>query len=57
MSRACSSHAYNILVVEGKRPLRKSKHKWENIKKDLEKVGCEGADYIQLVLVRGNGGL
>jgi hypothetical protein len=43
----------NIFVIkpEGRRPVGRSKHRWEdNIKIDLEKVGCEDAiqDRVQL---------
>ena len=34
---------------EGKRPLGGLRRRWEdNIKKDLQKVGCEGMDWIDL---------
>ena len=34
---------------EGKRPLGRPRHKWEdNIKMDLQEVGCEGTDRIDL---------
>ena len=34
---------------EGKRPLGRPKHKWEdNIKMDLQEVGCGGMDWIEL---------
>jgi hypothetical protein len=42
---------YGVLVVksEGKRPLRRSRHGWENnIKIDVQEVGCEGMDWIDL---------
>ena len=38
---------YRVLVEksEGKRPLRKSRHRWEdNIKIKFQEVGCEGMD-------------
>jgi len=43
--------AYRILVgkPEGKRPLGKPRRRWEdNIKVDLQKVGCGGMDWIEL---------
>jgi hypothetical protein len=53
MSRACSKHwkrnAYRILLgkTEGKRPLRKPRHRWEdNIKMDLREVGWGSMDWI-----------
>ena len=42
---------YRVLVwkPEGKRPLGRPSHRWEdNIKMDLEKVGCGGTDWIEL---------
>jgi hypothetical protein len=42
---------YRVLMVkpEGKRPLWKSRRRWEdNIKMDLQKVGFEGMEGIEL---------
>jgi hypothetical protein len=42
---------YRVLVVkpEGKRPLCRPKHRWEdNIKADLQEVGCGGMDWSEL---------
>ena len=42
---------YRVLVAksEGKRPLGRPMSKWEdNIKKDLQKVGCGCMDWIEL---------
>ena len=42
---------YRVLVgkPEGKRPLRRLRHKWEdNIKMDLQEVLCGGVDWIEL---------
>ena len=34
---------------EGKRPLGRPRHRWEdNIKMDLQEVGCGGMDLIEL---------
>jgi hypothetical protein len=34
---------------EGKRPLGRPRHRWgDNIKMDLQEVGCEGMDWIEL---------
>jgi hypothetical protein len=34
---------------EGKRPLGRPRRRWEgNIKMDLQEVGCEGMDWIEL---------
>jgi hypothetical protein len=43
--------AYRILVgrPEGRRPLGRSRHRWEdNIKMDLQEVGWEGVDWIDM---------
>jgi hypothetical protein len=56
MNRACSVHGegrgvYWILVgkPEGKRPFERPRHRWEdNIKADLQEVGCGGMDWIEL---------
>jgi hypothetical protein len=42
---------YRVLVgkPEGKRPLGRPRHRWEdNIKMDLQEVGCEGTAWIKL---------
>jgi hypothetical protein len=56
MSRACSAYGGEEMRVqifggkpEGKRPLGKSRYRWEdNIKKDLEEKVCRGMDWIEL---------
>jgi hypothetical protein len=43
---------YRVLVgkPDGKRPLGRSKLRWEdNIKMDLQEVGCGSMDWIELV--------
>jgi hypothetical protein len=43
---------YSVLVgkPEGKRPLGRPMCRWEdNIKMDLQEVGCGGMDWIELV--------
>jgi hypothetical protein len=45
------SGVYTVLVgkSEGKRPLRRPRRRWEdNIKADLQEVGCVGMDRIEL---------
>jgi hypothetical protein len=42
---------YRVLVGKfgGKRPLRRSRRRWEdNIKMDFREVGCGGMDWIEL---------
>jgi len=42
---------YRVLVGKpgGKRPLGRPRRRWEdNIKMELQKVGCEGMDWIEL---------
>ena len=42
---------YRVLLgkPEGKKPLGRPRHRWEdNIKMDLQKVGCGGVDWIEL---------
>ena len=42
---------YRVLMgkLEGKRPLGRPRHRWEDsIKMDLQEVGCGGMDWIEL---------
>jgi 3-oxoacyl-ACP reductase-like protein len=42
---------YRFLVgkSEGKRPLGRPRHRWEdNVKMDLQELGCVGLDWIEL---------
>ena len=56
MGGACVAYGesrgvYRVLVgkPEGKRPLGRPRHRWEdNIKMDLQEVGCGGVDCIEL---------
>ena len=50
---------YRVLVgkPEGKRPLERPRHRWEdNIKMDLQEVGCGVMDWIEVVQVGIGGG-
>jgi hypothetical protein len=39
---------------EGKRPLERPRRRWEdNIKMDLQELGCGGVEWIQLAQDRG----
>jgi hypothetical protein len=36
-------------LPEGKRPLRRSRHRWKGgIRMDLREIGCMGVEWIQL---------
>jgi hypothetical protein len=41
---------YRVLVekLEGKGPLGRPRHRWDNIKMYLQQVGCGGMDWIGL---------
>ena len=42
---------------EGKRPLGRPRHRWEdNILMDIQEVGCEGMDWIDVAQDRTCGG-
>ena len=50
-----SRGVYRVLVgeLEGKRPLGRPRRRWEdNIKMDLQEVGCRSVDWIDLAQVR-----
>jgi len=42
---------------EGKRPLGRPRRRWDdNIKMDLQEVGCAGMDWIELLRTGAGGG-
>jgi hypothetical protein len=48
---------YRVLVrePEGKRPVGRPRRRWDdNIKMDLQEVGCEVVDWIELAQDRGS---
>ena len=64
MGGACSTMGerrgvYRILVgrPEGKRPLGRPRHRWEdNIKMNRQEVGCGGVHWIEVARDRAGGG-
>jgi len=53
VERMEKSRGVNRVLVrkpKGKKPLGRSRHRWEgNIKIDLQEVGCEDLDWIELL--------
>jgi len=55
-----SRSVYRVLVEksEGKRPIGRRRHRWkDNIKIDLQEVGCGGLNWIWLRIGTGGGHL
>ena len=49
MGEGRDMHRVLVGKPEGKRPLGRPRHRWENnIKMDLQEVGCGGMDWIKL---------
>jgi len=49
MDGACSVYRLLVGKPEGKRPLGRSRRRWEdNIKMDLQEAGCGGMDWIDV---------
>jgi len=49
MGEGRGMHRVLVEKHEGKRPVRRPRHRWDvNIKMDLQEVGCEGVDWIEL---------
>jgi len=63
MGGICSTHGGEDRTIqdfggetEGTRPLGRPRRRWDNIKMDVQEVGCGGVDWIDLVLDRGKWG-
>jgi hypothetical protein len=54
VARMREMNAYNILVgkLEGKRPLGRSRRRWEDNRVDLREIGLEGVEWTYLAQVR-----
>jgi len=60
MGGACSTYVeirgvYRVLVrkPEGKKPFERPRSRWEdNVKTNIQEVGCGGVDWIELALYR-----
>jgi hypothetical protein len=60
MGETCSTHGRDLVLVrklEGNTPLGRPRHRWEdNMKINLEKVGCGVMEWIELAQDRAGGG-
>jgi hypothetical protein len=49
MGEGRGMYRVSVGLPEGKRPLGRHKNRWEdNIKMDIQKLGCGGMDWIEL---------
>jgi len=52
-----SRGAYGVLVGKPGRPLGRPRHRWEDsIKRDLQEVGCEGMNWVNVAQDRDRWG-
>jgi hypothetical protein len=49
MGESRGVYGFSVGKPEGKRPLGRPRHRWkDNIKMDLQEVGCAGTDWVGL---------
>jgi hypothetical protein len=63
MARTCSihrekknAHMISVRKPEGKRPLGRTRRKWEDNKTDLREIRWGSKDWIDLARIEANGG-